>query len=206
MVDRAIPFPLSAAINPRGLGAPGVFPAVIDVNGVAREVTDDEFARSIPQEVRPLLAQGEKLQYGAVDPGRFTGPNRHLNMRVSDVGRVDQERLATAMREYPAPGTTRQSPARTGDASFVGMENSPLPGGWVDHWVGPKAIINSTQPIHVFNPGYAVRMPVQNADGTTRIVTVSAGTNPVTGLLNQLAGPGQFGRLDKRVAAAARQR
>lgn len=219
MVDRAIPFPLGAAINPMGFGAPGVFPAVIDTNGKRREVSDEEFFRRIPAEMRPMLKSAEIGEYGDVKPDRFTGPDRHLNMRISDVGLTDTQRLGEAMKKYPAPGVDRKRPVRTGDYSRVGNERvdilgkfgvpvGAIPGGWVQHWSpkGTQAIINETVVPHVFHKGIAGRLPSQNPDGTTRITTVSVGTNGVTGNLNQAYGPGQFGELDKRIASAARPR
>lgn len=219
MVDRAIPFPLAAAINPMGFGAPGVFPAVIDTNGKRREVSDEEFFRRIPAEMRPMLKSAEAGEYGNVKPDRFTGPDRHLNMRISDVGVTDPQRLGEAMKMYPAPGVDRNGPVRTGDYSLVGNERvdilgkfgvplGAVPGGWVQHWIpkGTQAVVNETVTPHVFHRGIAGRLPSQNPDGTTRITTVSVGTNGVTGSLNQAYGPGQFGELDKRIASAARPR
>lgn len=213
LFEQAFPSALAVgAFSPLGLGLPGVAPALIDDNGVRREVTDEEFARRVPAQLRPILAQGEKLEYGDVQPRRFVGPNRHLNMRISDVGVTDPRRLATAMKTSPAPGVTRSAPVGTGDRSFVGTEHIPfvpggyLPGGMIEHWTPPgtQTVVNATRFPHVFDRGFAGRMPSQNPDGTTRITTVSAGTNQLTGWLNQWLGPGQFGLLDERVAGMAR--
>lgn len=212
LIDRAYPFPATAAMLPMGRGTPtpGVFPAVIDINGVTREVSDEAFNRAVPEQMRPMLRRAEQLEYGKVDPLRFSRPGLHLNMRISDVGVTDPERLPGAMARRPAPGAAHREPVQTGGSSWVWAPPPfpPAPSGEVSHEVRaePLAITNTTRPWHVFHPGAAVRVPFKNPDGTTRIVTVSLGTNGLTGPLNQQFGPPAFGVLDAQVGRDAARR
>lgn len=212
LIDRAYPFPASAAMSPgvRRAGTVGVLPAVIDTNGVAREVSDEAFRKAVPEQMRPMLARAEQLEYGDVDPLRFARPGRHMNMRVSDVGVSDPGRLPGAMARQPAPGAAHVDPVQTGSTSWV---TAPPPfslvrSGEVAHEVrsAPLAVTNITRPWHVFHPGAAVRVPFINPDGSTRIVTVSVGTNGLTAPLNQWLGPSAFGALDAKVGKDAAPR
>ena len=113
---------------------------------------------------------------------------------------VRRERGGNAryFHQYPAQGGQRASHGQV--VEIFGWESTAIRIQEISNPGGPSTLVNQTLPSHPFHMGDVARTPEQRGT-SVYMVTEGRGINtgPLTALINQIAGPIMFNRIDDQL-------